>query len=245
MSRTATSRGRAQASKVEIVDPFSVVASTRQDPPLYCHGHQVCQADGCESLVFHDISHRPARYCFRHFCAASATCEGQRVEGEGAQACRDHSCALYSACSKPRVDITWGLFCEDHECADPPCRKQTYNGGGDTGSTWCADHMCMAALLRQADCANRREGTVMNPLYCPDHGPCAHHAHSGLHPYNRCRCRGAGSRGRGFCMCQGDGNDDGGDDDDDSVTSHGDECGRGSSNIEIEGCVCNYSNGKR
>ncbi|KAI2773697.1 hypothetical protein F4815DRAFT_401627 [Daldinia loculata] len=243
-----------------------------QGPPYYCHGHQVCQADGCESLVFHDISHRPAKYCFRHFCAASATCEGQRVEGDGAQACRDHSCALHPTCSKPRVDITRGLFCEGHECADPACRKQTYDGGGGVaGSQWCADHMCMAALLRQADCANRREGTAVNPLYCSDHRPHAHHPHPGLHQHNRCRCRGSasggcrggicfrataaviagdsgGGGGGGFCECHcgGDDDDDGGDDDDDSITDHGDGCGGGGGGgsgvgVDIEGRVCGGS----
>ncbi|KAI1471769.1 uncharacterized protein F4812DRAFT_467727 [Daldinia caldariorum] len=223
--------------------------STGRDPPYYCHGHQICQADGgCESLVFHDVSHRPAKYCFRHFCAASAACEGQRVEGDGAQACREHSCALHPTCAKPRVDPVRSLFCEDHACADPGCRKQTYEGGtgGGTGSReggkWCADHMCLLALLRQADCENRREGTAANPLYCADHGPCARRcpragvgvgsvgAGAGAGCRGGMMCfrasaaavmaggeRGGGRVGGGFCACHsaGDGGDDGGDEDDD------------------------------
>ncbi|KAI1799237.1 hypothetical protein F4811DRAFT_568427 [Daldinia bambusicola] len=229
--------------------PSSSSSSAGRDPPYYCHGHQVCQADGgCESLVFHDISHRPARYCFRHFCAASATCEGQRVEGDGAQACRDHSCALHPTCTKPRVDPLRSLFCEDHACADPTCRKQTYDGGsGSAGGAgrWCADHMCLLALLRQADCANRREGTAANPLYCADHGPCAQRrcprggagagagVGVGVGVGSGVGCRGGmmcfrasaaavitgggrGGGGGGFCACHGVGdNGDDGGDDDD------------------------------
>ncbi|OTB12039.1 hypothetical protein K445DRAFT_26075 [Daldinia sp. EC12] len=250
--RQHTCHGRGCINCIHNDSPSS---SANQDPPYYCHGHQVCQADACESLVFHDISHRPARYCFRHFCAASATCEGQRVEGDGAQACREHSCALHPTCHKPRVDLLRSLFCEDHACADPSCRKQTYDNGNSSngGGNWCADHMCLAALLRQVDCENRREGTATNPLYCVDHGPNAH----------RCRgaavggggCRGAagggmmcfrasaviagGRGGSGSCACHsaGDDDDDGADDDDESITDHGDGCGGAGTSGSIGGCV--------
>ncbi|KAI1136826.1 hypothetical protein F5Y05DRAFT_420085 [Hypoxylon sp. FL0543] len=143
----------------------------------YCHGHQVCEVDECEQLVFIDGSNRAAKYCFRHYCAPSPGCAGQRVEGEGAQGCRDHTCALYPTCTNPRVDPVRGLFCEDHECTDVGCRKQKYDSGGVTGAAartgiWCADHMCMAALTRREDCINRREGSATNPLYCADHELC-------------------------------------------------------------------------
>ncbi|KAI0884964.1 uncharacterized protein GGS22DRAFT_188242 [Annulohypoxylon maeteangense] len=168
----------------------------------YCPGHQPCQARGCHSLAFQDVSHRAGKYCFRHHCGAVAGCAGQRVDvgggGEGtASACRDHTCALYPACSKPRVDVEGGLFCKSHECAEGGCRKQRYDsgrtgvvgvgvgagvrrglgggggGGGKMGKgVWCADHMCMAALTRQEDCPNRREGTPANPVYCADHELC-------------------------------------------------------------------------
>ncbi|KAI1106475.1 hypothetical protein F4804DRAFT_330268 [Jackrogersella minutella] len=148
-----------------------------------CHGHHLCQAHGCESPVFLDPSNRARRFCFRHYCAASPGCEGQRADGEegAASACRDHTCALYPACAKPRADAAHGLFCKSHECADEGCRKQRYDSGrtrrgagavrGPKG-VWCADHMCMAALARQEDCLNRREGTPANPVYCADHELC-------------------------------------------------------------------------
>ncbi|OTA95179.1 hypothetical protein M434DRAFT_29213 [Hypoxylon sp. CO27-5] len=147
-------------------------------PHRYCHGHQVCEVEDCEQFVFLDASNRAARYCFRHYCAPSPGCGGQRVEGEGASGCRDHTCALYPSCTHPRADPIHGLFCEDHECADPGCRKQKYDSGGViTGlrsrtGIWCADHMCMAALTRREDCVNRRAGTATNPIYCADHELC-------------------------------------------------------------------------
>lgn len=68
---------------VNCVDPPS---SEGKQEPSYCHGHQVCQVDGCDALVFLDPSNRAALFCFRHYCAASNGCAGQRVDGEGAQA---------------------------------------------------------------------------------------------------------------------------------------------------------------
>ncbi|KAI0837451.1 hypothetical protein F5Y06DRAFT_89746 [Hypoxylon sp. FL0890] len=146
-------------------------------PRRYCHGHQVCEVEECEQFVFLDASNRAAKYCFRHYCAPSPGCGGQRVEGEGALGCRDHTCALYPSCTNPRADPIRGLFCEDHECTEAGCRKQKYDSGGVTGvgartGIWCADHMCMAALTRREDCVNRREGTATNPLYCADHELC-------------------------------------------------------------------------
>ncbi|KAI2632178.1 hypothetical protein GGR54DRAFT_21999 [Hypoxylon sp. NC1633] len=32
--------------------------------------------------------------------------------------------------------------------------------------------MCMAALARRETCANRREGSASNPVYCADHELC-------------------------------------------------------------------------
>ncbi|KAI0384844.1 hypothetical protein F5Y04DRAFT_222309 [Hypomontagnella monticulosa] len=159
---------------VNCVDPSS---PEDKQKPTYCHGHQICQADGCDALVFLDASNRAALYCFRHYCSASNGCAGLRVDGEGALACRDHTCALHPTCTNPRADPIHSLFCEDHECADPNCRKQIYDSGGIAGSRgepgkWCADHMCMAALLRREDCANRREGTAANETHCADHEPC-------------------------------------------------------------------------
>ncbi|KAI2632485.1 hypothetical protein GGS26DRAFT_598240 [Hypomontagnella submonticulosa] len=159
---------------VNCVDPPS---SEGKQEPSYCHGHQVCQVDGCDALVFLDPSNRAALFCFRHYCAASNGCAGQRVDGEGAQACRDHTCALHPTCPNPRADPIRGLFCEAHECADANCRKQIYDSGGIASPAsepgkWCADHMCMAALLRREDCANRREGTAANETHCADHELC-------------------------------------------------------------------------
>ncbi|KAI0901316.1 hypothetical protein F4806DRAFT_492206 [Annulohypoxylon nitens] len=190
-------------------DPFLEPAPTEAH---YCPGHRPCQAPGCSNLAFQDPSHRVGAFCFRHYCAAAAGCEGQRVDPEveggragvsgHASACREHTCALYPVCAKPRVDAERGLFCKSHECADAGCRKQRYDsgstgyssatigvglgsgvrrgpGGGGGGAEgkpgkgiWCADHMCMAALTRQEDCPNRREGTPTNPLYCADHELC-------------------------------------------------------------------------
>ncbi|KAI1457867.1 hypothetical protein F4805DRAFT_158003 [Annulohypoxylon moriforme] len=178
--------------------PPEVGESMELSRHYYCPGHQPCQAPGCTNFAFQDPSHRAGRYCFRHHCAAAPGCEGQRVDAGGdAVACRDHTCALYPSCTEPRVDAERGLFCENHECAEDRCRKQRYDSGtiGYAGATvgvglgsgvrtgtggvvkagkgiWCADHMCMAALTRQEDCPNRREGTPTNPMYCADHELC-------------------------------------------------------------------------
>ncbi|KAI1090091.1 hypothetical protein F5B19DRAFT_504169 [Rostrohypoxylon terebratum] len=147
----------------------------------YCFRHYCAAAPGCEGQ------------------RVDASVQGERAAGTGgtaASACREHTCALYPACAKPRVDAERGLFCKSHECAEGGCRKQRYDsgstgyaigvglgsgvrrglGGGGEGKPgkgiWCADHMCMAALTRQEDCPNRREGTPTNPLYCADHELC-------------------------------------------------------------------------
>ncbi|XXG97316.1 hypothetical protein Hte_003612 [Hypoxylon texense] len=124
-------------------------------PPTYCRGHQVCDVRGCSSFVlFDDALHRAARFCHRHYCAASSRCAQARVDdghghGPGSSgssgsssstssstsngACRDHSCGLYPACAKPRADTARGLFCKDHECREGGCVKQRYESAGGDG----------------------------------------------------------------------------------------------------------------
>ncbi|KAI4870535.1 hypothetical protein F4820DRAFT_442824 [Hypoxylon rubiginosum] len=180
-------------------------SSSSSSPPTYCRGHQVCDVRGCESFVLLDEAcHRAARFCHRHFCAASPRCAQARVDGAGASvngggACRDHSCGLYPACAKPRADIARSLFCKEHECREGGCVKQRYESGGGDGMTmtggggggggpWCADHMCMAALARREDCEARREGSARNPVFCADHEPCEE---TGCGEFRAVRGRGA------------------------------------------------------
>ncbi|KAL7624151.1 hypothetical protein AAE478_005708 [Parahypoxylon ruwenzoriense] len=140
---------------VNCVDGHNAKTSSKGKQPEgrchHCRGHHhhpVCQADGCESLVFLDVANRAGKYCYRHFCPVPVPpsnpltttptpesntdgggCSGQRVDGAGASACRDHTCALYPLCVKPRADAARGLFCADHECKDRACRRQRYDGG--------------------------------------------------------------------------------------------------------------------